>query len=72
MFTEDREKKSYLFGVYNLRDFFNETVFVFIWNNKHYTVQFLSRYDEDDTLIWDVPENYACKRMGGFRKIDLN
>ena len=59
--TIDREKKSYLFGVYYLRDFFNETVFVFIWNNKHYTVQFLSRYDEDDTLIWDVPENYACK-----------
>ena len=59
--TIDREKKSYLFGVYYLRDFFNETVFVFIWNNKHYTVQFLSRYDEDDTLIWDVPENYARK-----------
>lgn len=49
--------------MYYLRDFSNETVFVFIWKNKQYTVQFLHRYDEDDTLIWDIPKNYACNSL---------
>ena len=32
--TVDKERKIYLFGIYYLRDYFEESLFVFIWKNK--------------------------------------
>lgn len=58
--TVDKERKIYLFGISYLRDYFEEHTFVFIWKNKQYFVQFRYRFEDKNTLIWDIPEHYAC------------
>lgn len=61
--TVDKERNIYLFGVYYLRDYFEETVFVFLWNNKQYFVQFRYSWEDSNTLVWNIPEHYACKTI---------
>lgn len=61
--TVDKERKVYLFGIYHLRDYFEENIFVFIWKNKQYLVQFRYRFEDKNTLVWDIPEHYACNSI---------
>ena len=61
--TVDKERKIYLFGIYYLRDYFDESLFVFIWKNKKYFVQFRYRFEDGNTLVWDTPEHYACNSI---------
>lgn len=61
--TVDKERKIYLFGVYYLRDYYEENVFVFVWNKKSYLVQFRKKWEDGNTLVWDIPEHYACNSI---------
>jgi hypothetical protein len=63
VWTVDKERKIYLFGVYYLRDYYEENVFVFIWKKKQYLVQFRYSWENKNTLIWDIPEHYACNSI---------
>ncbi len=56
--TADRERRIYLFGVYYDRFHFDEKVFVFIWNQKSYIVQFNLSYEDENTAVWSEPKNY--------------
>ncbi len=56
--TADRERDIYLFGVYSDRFYSDEEVFVFVWNQKNYTIQLNKGYEDGNTVVWGEPKNY--------------
>lgn len=57
--TADKERNIYLFGVYYHRDYYEENVFVFLWNKKSYLVQFRKKWEDGNTLVWNIPDHYV-------------
>ena len=60
--TIDKERKMYLLGTSRDREYFDERVFVFVWNNKNFLVQFKLSLD-GNTAVWDVPEKYLIDNV---------
>ena len=56
--TIDKERKMYLFGTSSDRDYPDENVFVFVWNNKNYLVQFNLSFEDGNTVVWNIPDHY--------------
>ncbi len=61
--TVDKERNIYLLEVAQDREYPNEIVFVFIWNNKNYIVQFYRSFEDDDTVVWNIPEKYLIDHV---------
>ena len=61
--TVDKERNIYLLGVYYNRDYYEENIFVFIWNKKSYLVQFRKSWEDENTLVWNIPEHYVSKSI---------
>lgn len=59
--TVDQERNIYLMGIYHLRDYYEENVFVFLWNNKRYIVQFRESFENGNNVIWNIPEHYMSE-----------
>lgn len=59
--TIDKERNIYLFGLYSLRDYYEERVFAFLWGNKTYIVQFRESFENGNNVIWNIPEHYMSK-----------
>ena len=57
--TIDKERNIYLIGSSIDRDYPDEKVFVFIWNNKNYIVQFNQSFEDDYTVVWSQPQKYV-------------
>lgn len=60
--TIDKERKMYLMPTSYDRDYPDEKVFVFVWNNKNYLVQFNISF-EDNTGVWNVPKKYLIDNI---------
>ena len=58
--TVDKERNIYLMGLYPLRDYYCENVFIFLWHNKKYIVQFRESFENGNNVIWNIPEDYMC------------
>lgn len=56
--TIDKERKMYLLSTSYDRDYPDERVFVFVWNNKNYLVQFNISFENGYTVVWNIPEHY--------------
>lgn len=56
--TIDKERKMYLMSTSYDRDYPDERVFVFIWNNKNYLVQFNISFENGYTIVWNIPKRY--------------
>lgn len=56
--TVDHEREIYLLSTTHDRDYPDESVFIFIWNKKKYLVQFNSHFEDEETVVWSVPEKY--------------
>lgn len=56
--TIDKERKMYLLPTSYDRDYHDERVFVFIWNNKNYLVQFNFSFEDGNTGVYNIPEKY--------------
>lgn len=56
--TIDKERKTYLMSTSYDRDYPDERVFVFIWNNKNYLVQFNISFENGYTVVWNIPKHY--------------
>lgn len=54
----DKERKMYLLPTSYDREFMDEHVFVFVWNNKNYLVQFTLGFKDENTGVWNIPEKY--------------
>ena len=55
--TVDKDRKMYLIASSCDRDFSDEKIFVFIWNNKDYLVQFNQNFIDDYTVRWSIPKH---------------
>jgi len=61
--TVDKERDIYLMRVYTSREHYcEEWIFVFLWNNKTYTVQFHMTLSGND-VVWSVPDHYVYKDL---------
>ena len=58
LWTVDKERKMYLIASSCDRDYPDEEVFVFVWHNKNYLVQFRMSFEDSNTGIWNIPEKY--------------
>lgn len=56
--TVDHDRKIYLIGDYVDIHFPNEKIFIFIWNNEKYLVQFSQSWKDDYTVVWNIPTQY--------------
>ncbi len=56
--TIDKERKMYLMSTSYDRDYLDEKVFVFVWNNKNYLVQFNISFENGYTVVWNIPKHY--------------
>lgn len=56
--TIDKERKMYLLSTSYDRDYPDERVFIFVWNNKNYLVQFNISFENGYTVVWNIPEHY--------------
>lgn len=56
--TIDKERKMYLMSTSYDRNYFYEKVFVFVWNNKNYLVQFNLSFENGNTVVWNIPKHY--------------
>lgn len=56
--TIDKERKMYLMSTSYDRDYPDERVFVFVWNNKNYLVQFNISFENGYTVVWNIPKHY--------------
>ncbi|WP_019680384.1 hypothetical protein [Ruminococcus flavefaciens] len=64
--TADHERKMYLMGASNDRDYPDEKVFIFIWNGKKNLVQFNISFEDNDTVVWRLPEQYLINNTFPF------
>lgn len=56
--TIDKERKMYLMSTSYDRDYPDERVFIFVWNNKNYLVQFNISFENGYTVVWNIPKHY--------------
>lgn len=56
--TIDKERRMYLIPTSYDKDYFDEHVFIFIWKNKNYLVQFNISFEDGNTGVWNVPKKY--------------
>lgn len=61
--TIDKERKMYLMSTSYDRDYPDERVFVFIWNNKNYLVQFNISVENGYTVVWNIPKHYLINEV---------
>ncbi len=61
--TVDKERNIYLLGAYNDRASLDEKLFVFIWNKNIYIVQFNKSFEDDNTVVWNIPKRYIIKNV---------
>ncbi len=61
--TIDKERKMYLIESSCDRDYPDEKVFVFVWNNKNYLVQFNISFEDINTGVWNVPKKYLIDNI---------
>ncbi len=61
--TVDKERNIYLCKAGRDREYPDEQVFLFIWNNKNYFVQFNISFEDDDTVVWNIPKKYLTDNV---------
>ena len=59
--TVDKERNIYLLATSFDRHYPDEHIFVFIWNNNQYLVQFSMWFEDDNVVIWDFPKKQLIK-----------
>lgn len=64
--TLDKERKMYLMPTSYDRDYPDERVFVFVWNNKKNLVQFNFGFEDGCTAVYKVPEKYLIDSVFPF------
>ena len=55
--TVDKERNIYLLTTSYIRGYSDENVFIFIWNQKNYLVQFRISI-ENNRVVWNIPNKY--------------
>ncbi len=61
--TIDKERKMYLMPTSRDRDYPDERVFIFVWNNKNYLVQFNVSFENGYTVVWNIPKKYLINNL---------